>query len=219
MKRILTSLILSFSLCAPIFAQAGQKQEPGKPQAKSDPATLKDYAGRYELDPSVFENFIVDIIVENGELWAKPSHESKHKLVAAGKEEFAHPQVEGIKFKFIRDEKGAITSLVMTQSGQSVNARKLALPPPSLTGNVTFRLKGYTDARIVAVAGTFNNWNQTSILFAKEGDEWVCRVEMAPGKYTYKFIIDGNWITDPANPFEEDDGLGNMNSVLVVKAK
>jgi hypothetical protein len=39
------------------------------------------------------------------------------------------------------------------------------------------------------------------------------------GRHTYKFIIDGDWITDPANPATEEDGRGSINSVIVVKEK
>ena len=60
-------------------------------------------------------------------------------------------------------------------------------------------------------------WNQSQVLCGKEGDEWICRIDLAPGKYTYKFIIDGDWILDPANPDTETDDRGFTNSVLVVK--
>lgn len=40
----------------------------------------------------------------------------------------------------------------------------------------------------------------------------ICKhVENCPAK----FIVDGNWITDPANSTTEADGQGNINSVLV----
>jgi hypothetical protein len=69
---------------------------------------------------------------------------------------------------------------------------------------------------VVAVAGNFNDWNQSQVLCGKEGDEWVCRIDLAPGD-TDIFIIDGDWILDPANPDPEDDERGITNSVLVVK--
>jgi hypothetical protein len=42
-------------------------------------------------------------------------------------------------------------------------------------------------------------------------------MKLEPGKYFYKFIVDGDWITDPGNQNAEDDGHGNINSVLVVE--
>src|SRR3712207_8532673 len=43
-----------------------------------------------------------------------------------------------------------------------------------------------SNARIVAVAGTFNNWNQSQFLFARIDGEWICRIVLPPGKYEYK---------------------------------
>jgi 1,4-alpha-glucan branching enzyme len=91
------------------------------------------------------------------------------------------------------------------------------LPPPSLKGTTSFRLKGYADASVVAVAGSFNNWNQSQILFAREGDGWVCRLDLKPGIYTYKFIVDGNWLLDPSNPDTAEDEAGNVNNVVEVR--
>jgi hypothetical protein len=69
------------------------------------------------------------------------------------------------------------------------------------------------------LAGSFDNWNESQLLFAREGDEWVCRLDLAPNRYAYKFIVDGNWLLDPANPDREEDEYGNLNSVLIVKEK
>ena len=41
-------------------------------------------------------------------------------------------------------------------------------------------------------------------------------VELEPGQYQYKFIVDGQWILDPANPNKETDLQGNDNSVIKV---
>jgi hypothetical protein len=70
---------------------------------------------------------------------------------------------------------------------------------------------------VVALAGTFNEFNQSQLICGKEADGWICRVDLAPGKYTYKFVIDGDWILDPDNPSTEDDERGFTNSVIVVK--
>lgn len=189
---------------------------------KKPATTLQDYVGRFEADPSVLENFIFDIVLEKDELWIKPSHEPKRKLAAKSTDSFVINELE-IPIKFNRDAKGMVASLTLEtfspSGGKTLTARKLVLPPANVTGNTTFRLKGYAGARVVALAGTFNDWNQSQLLFEKEGDEWVCRIDLAPGKYTYKFIIDGNWILDPENPNTEDDERGHTNSVLVVKAK
>ncbi|EDP70000.1 hypothetical protein FBALC1_10722 [Flavobacteriales bacterium ALC-1] len=46
---------------------------------------------------------------------------------------------------------------------------------------------------------------------------WVYNQRLSGGKYHYKFIVDGNWITDPSNTVKEYDDEGNINSVCMVK--
>jgi len=70
--------------------------------------------------------------------------------------------------------------------------------------NYTFRLKGYANAKSVKLAGTFNNWDPNALSFTRQGDEWVISLNLKPGKYLYKFIVDGQWITDPANKLWEN---------------
>ncbi|UOQ66121.1 pullulanase X25 domain-containing protein [Hymenobacter volaticus] len=83
-------------------------------------------------------------------------------------------------------------------------------------GNVTLRLPGFPTARLITVAGSFNNWQPLHTLFLKEGDEWRCTLQLPKGTYQYKIVVDGNWQTDPANPNTQDDGKGNINSTLTV---
>ena len=91
-------------------------------------------------------------------------------------------------------------------------ARQLTTPA---TGNTTFTLRGYPDARLVILAGSFNGWSEWKNLLRRRNGVWECRLDLEPGTYQYKFIIDGVWILDPANPESTYDG--NHNSVLIVK--
>ena len=203
------------------FQEKTATQETKTPNQEQKPAiNLQDYVGRYQADPSMVENFIIDVFVEKDELWIKPSHSPKSQLSFKSVDNFVIAAVNG-PITFSRDAKGMVQSLTiapMPASGRTpLVAKKLTLPSPSLKGTTTFRLKGYPNARVVAVAGSFNDWNQSQVLCGKEGDEWVCGLDLAPGKYTYKFIIDGDWILDPGNPDTEDDERGFTNSVVVVK--
>ena len=201
-------------------ANVQTNQETKTNQEKKAAVNLQDYVGRFEVDPGAVENFIFDVFIEKDELWIKPSHAVKRQLGAKTPDSFVITVME-IPVKFNRNAKGFVESMTLAgapgSNAQAMTAKKLALPPASLKGNTTFRLKGHSNARVVAVAGSFNDWNQSQRLCGKEGDEWVCRIDLAPGKYTYKFIIDGDWILDPENPNTEDDERGFTNSVLVVK--
>ncbi|MCB0632445.1 MAG: serine hydrolase [Saprospiraceae bacterium] len=79
------------------------------------------------------------------------------------------------------------------------------------TGNTTFILKDYPYARSVQLAGDFNNWNNLSCPMVRENGQWIGRVDLEPGTYHYKFIVDGVWILDPANPKTEyEDGHASV---------
>jgi beta-lactamase regulating signal transducer with metallopeptidase domain len=174
---------------------------------------LSRFVGRYEVDPSRSENFILDITLEYGDLWLKPSHAAKRKLLLKA-ETVLSDVYSDFQFTAMTDSRGRVIGLRLDSWSSDITARKLSLPQPSTHGATTFRLRGHPNARIVALAGSFNNWNQSQLLFAREGDEWVCRVNLPPGKHQYKFIIDGDWITDPGNPKIVSDDRGNLNSLL-----
>lgn len=80
--------------------------------------------------------------------------------------------------------------------------------------NYNFELKGYTNAKKVAVAGSFNNWNESELKMNKTPNGWTLPLYLKNGTYTYKFIVDNEWITDPTNKAVRNDGSGNYNSVI-----
>jgi len=50
------------------------------------------------------------------------------------------------------------------------------------------------NATEVFVAGTFNGWNPRATPMKRgSGDEWSAGLELTPGGYEYKFVIDGEW--------------------------
>jgi hypothetical protein len=81
---------------------------------------------------------------------------------------------------------------------------------------VTFELKGYDKARDVYVTGSFNDWNARDVKMQRKGNEWIGTTEAEPGKTSYKFIVDGNYITDPENAKTEKDGE-NVNSIKLIE--
>ena len=73
-------------------------------------------------------------------------------------------------------------------------------------------------AESVYVAGSFNGWNREANPMSKnEAGVWTATVPMPPGEMTYKFIVDGEWRTDPANPRIVEDGEGGNNSAVMVE--
>ena len=83
--------------------------------------------------------------------------------------------------------------------------------------NYTFRLKGYPNAKKVTLAGDFNNWDPESFVMRREDNEWVFQVHLSPGKTRYKFVVNGNWILDPANKLWEQNEHNTGNSILWIE--
>jgi len=77
----------------------------------------------------------------------------------------------------------------------------------------------FPQAEHVSLAGSFNNWQPSAAPLKNiGGGRWALELMLKPGRYEYRFIIDGNWSDDPlghtfvANPF------GTRNCVLLVGA-
>jgi len=81
----------------------------------------------------------------------------------------------------------------------------------------TFTLADET-AQQVFVAGSFNGWNTTLHPMSRnENGRWEAKIPLPAGNTTYKFVVDGRWVTDPGNPQTEPDGQGGVNSVMTVE--
>ena len=73
-------------------------------------------------------------------------------------------------------------------------------------------------ARSVSVAGTFNGWDPRSNTLSKEsGGTWRACLSLSPGRYEYRFIVDGQWQEDPAAKESAFNPYGGRNSVLIVR--
>jgi hypothetical protein len=83
--------------------------------------------------------------------------------------------------------------------------------------NTIFRLGGYSNAKKVYLAGSFNDWQPNDIrLFRIPAGWWELPVYLAEGTHTYRFIVDGNWIADPTNPSRLPNEFDDFNSVIQI---
>jgi len=73
-------------------------------------------------------------------------------------------------------------------------------------------------AKKVAVAGSFNNWDTNKISAKKDTKgNWAVKVSLKPGRYEYKFFVDGSWVNDPKTSNAVYNSFGTQNSVVEVK--
>lgn len=73
--------------------------------------------------------------------------------------------------------------------------------PQRLKEGVLFALYS-PEATSVSLAGDFNEWKpEREPLFDLAGNgTWQKIINLEPGRYQYKFVVDGRWIKDPHNP-------------------
>jgi len=84
-------------------------------------------------------------------------------------------------------------------------------------GNPTeFHLSGFLEAKSVKLTGSFLNWSPEGDAMIKSKEGWKTSFTLGPGNYTYKYIVDGEWIPDPENPYST--GTEEFtNSVITIK--
>ena len=67
------------------------------------------------------------------------------------------------------------------------------------------------------MVGTFNDWDltRTPMSTGPEGTR-KATVSLPAGRYEYRFVADGEWISDPSAGECVGNAFGSANSVLVV---
>ena len=100
-------------------------------------------------------------------------------------------------------------------------AKAIEPPPAPLTRQVVvrFRDEGAQDVRI---AGDFNGWVpdrgvRSQVQAEGEARVWTKVLELEPGTYQYRYVVDGAWREDPENPQAVPGPGGARNSLLVVR--
>jgi len=83
--------------------------------------------------------------------------------------------------------------------------------------DVTFRFET-PEARDIYVVGDFNEWKMSDEgrLGRSENGCWEKRMEIPPGRYRYKFIVDGEWTPDAKNPELESNVFGSFDSIITI---
>lgn len=67
----------------------------------------------------------------------------------------------------------------------------------------------------VLLAGDFNHW--VPVPLERSGETFTIVVDLGPGDHEYKFVVDGEWRTDPAGSETVPNVFGTANSMLRVQ--
>ncbi len=74
------------------------------------------------------------------------------------------------------------------------------------------------EAKSVRIAGSFSDWmpiDEYSMERMEDG-KWTTTIDLEPGWYQYKFVVDDEWVEDHDNPNSIDSPLGGKNSLIEV---
>ncbi len=71
----------------------------------------------------------------------------------------------------------------------------------------------------VSLSGDFNGWSPDATPMTRHDDgHWEATVHLAPGRYEYKFVRDGEWMPDLLARENVCNQHGTLNSVIEVQA-
>jgi len=138
-----------------------------------------------------------DIQFIQGKDFAVEFNKEKNILVIKSNPEF--DGISSIDFKYI----SKVYSI-------PVYGKKLA--------KAAFSFKPDKKYKSINLFGSFNNWNRAELPMKDEKGTGVytASVSLEPGRYEYKFFADGEELIDPSNKETVPNGLGGINSVLVI---
>ena len=94
---------------------------------------------------------------------------------------------------------------------------KAVKPERQLRKRVTFRFEAGAEGD-VRLAGSFNNWDTATHRMRRPSGSgaYVAVLLLPAGRHEYKFVVDGEWLCDPACTESVKNEHGTMNSVIEV---
>ena len=76
----------------------------------------------------------------------------------------------------------------------------------------------HATAQEVCIAGSFNDWHPSVTPMVRLDDgKWAKELALPPGRYEYRFVVDGQWVDDPAATELIPNPFGTANAVLEVR--
>ena len=102
--------------------------------------------------------------------------------------------------------------------GKAAAVAEAPMSPASPRVEVSFVLVDL-GAKQVSLSGDFNGWSPDATPMRRDSSgHWETTVELAPGRYQYKFVVDGEWVPDPLARENVWNQHGTLNSVVEVRA-
>ena len=69
----------------------------------------------------------------------------------------------------------------------------------------------------IQLVGDFTHWQESPVSMRKDADGvWRSSLQLKPGTYHYRFLVDGQWQDDPTCHEHQPNQFGGSNCVCVV---
>ncbi len=146
------------------------------------------------------------------------SHSVKYKEASLrGVSIFGMPRSDRLKWEFLtlarelEDRSSLIETADMGEWMEKLHG------PRVVSGSVAFAIDAPA-AGSVYLTGEFTNWSREGVRMERDGDDglWKVALDLDPGEYEYRYIVDGVWIKDPRNVDSVLNEFGQENSLLIV---
>lgn len=73
------------------------------------------------------------------------------------------------------------------------------------------------DAREVFLVGSFNNWDARATPLVRDSlGDWSVEIELPPGEYRYRLMVDGEWRDHPSAQQTAPNPFGGFDAVITV---
>jgi 1,4-alpha-glucan branching enzyme len=123
---------------------------------------------------------------------------------------FGAPSPQGFirELDALSDDKTATSSQTNPAAAESTSSAE--------HGVAVFCLEAPT-AQTVKLAADFTGWDKNPLdLQLSENGSWQITVALPPGRYAYRFLVDGEWHDDPQCMQCEANPFGTTNAVVEV---
>ena len=82
---------------------------------------------------------------------------------------------------------------------------------------VTFVFQPDNGCQKVALVGSFNDWVPGACSMTRQKDgSYRKRLSLEPGEYRYKFLVDGQWVTDSQADSVVPNAFGSTDSLVKI---
>lgn len=105
----------------------------------------------------------------------------------------------------------SITSSSSVQLESPVHNQKMH--PPKTMETIEFQWAG--KAKEVFLTGSFSKWSTQFVMFETQKGKFEITLNLLPGEYEYKYLVDGVWKVDDIRPVLTDNKGKEKNYLLV----